>query len=80
MDLADDLLLVPPNSSTTMARCVLRRCISVNKRETFITSGTKNGLRTYFVSWNSSGWIPFFTSASSVLAWRTPTISSRLPR
>jgi hypothetical protein len=35
--------LVPPNSSTTTARCVFRFCISLSKREIFIPSGTKKG-------------------------------------
>ncbi len=51
LDLADDLLehvlqgherrSCPPNSSTTTARCVRRRCISLSSREIFIPSGTK---------------------------------------
>ena len=56
--------LVPPNSSTTMARCVLRRCISLRSFTTFITSGTKKGGRRYFASWNVAGSIPLRMSMS----------------
>jgi hypothetical protein len=70
--------LVPPNSSTTMARWTWRRCISFSRREIFICSGTKNAGRR--CPSRPTAWMgPRRSSSTISRTMRMPTTLSTVP-